>query len=62
MPSIDLSDDEVFTIQAAVEHLRSVPPDADDTEGRERRADAAFRIAYKLEQIAKRAHVSPPHS
>lgn len=50
----DLSEDEVFTLQAAVEHLRGGIPD--DAENRERRAEAAWRIASKLEAIAKRAH------
>jgi hypothetical protein len=53
MPNVELSDDEVFTLQAAVEYLRGGI--SDDPESRERRADAAFRIASKLEQIAKRA-------
>lgn len=53
MSKIELNDDEIFTLQAAVEHLRGGIPD--DPESRERRADAAFRIASKLEQIAKRA-------
>lgn len=59
MPTIELSDAEVFTLQAAVEHLRSVSPDVDDAGGRERRADAAFRIAYNIERIAKRAFRPP---
>lgn len=53
MPSIELSDDEVFTLQAAVEHLRGGIPDGD--ESRERRVDAAWRIASELEAIAKSA-------
>lgn len=53
MPKIELSDDEIFTLQSAVEHLRGGIPD--NPESKERRADAAFRIASRLEQIAKRA-------
>lgn len=59
MPMIEMSDSEIFSLQAAVEHLRSVAPDEADMEGRARRADAAFRIAYNLEQIAKRAFAAP---
>jgi hypothetical protein len=53
MTKIDLNDDEIFALQAAVEHLRGGIPD--DSESRERRVDAAFRIASKLEQITRRA-------
>ncbi len=49
-----LGGDDVFTLQAAVEHLRSCAPDEDDMDGRARRADAAFRIASKLERMVAR--------
>ncbi len=49
MPLIELSDDEIFTLQAAVENLRS----ADRNEAT---VDAAWRIASKLEALAKRAN------
>lgn len=49
-----LNDEDLGTIRAAVEHLRSCHPDESDTEGLARHADAAFRFAFRLEQIAKR--------
>lgn len=52
---LELSDEDIGTLQSAVEHLRVTRPDEDDMDGRARHADAAFRLAYKLEQIAKRA-------
>lgn len=47
MPLIEINDDELFTIQCAVENLRS----ADQGESR---VEAAWRIASKLEALAKR--------
>lgn len=47
---MELTDEDIGTLQAAVENLRS----SDRME--ERTIDAAFRIAYKLEQITKRAY------
>jgi hypothetical protein len=44
-----LIDEDIFLLQAAVENLRS----ADKTE--QRIIDAAWRIAFRLEQIANRA-------
>jgi hypothetical protein len=52
MPLFDLADDATFTIQAAVENLRS----ADRTE---QTVEAAWRIAAKLEGIAKRCAGQP---
>lgn len=49
-----LPEDDIFTLQSAVEHLRAVAPDEGDMDGRARRADAAFRLASKLEQIVAR--------
>lgn len=49
-----LPEDELHTLQCAVEHLRAVAPDEGDMDGRARRADAAFRLASKLEQIVAR--------
>jgi hypothetical protein len=46
-----LSDDETFTLQAAVENLRSAERD-------DRIIEAAWRIASKLEALAKRAAVT----
>lgn len=48
---LPVTEDDRFTIQAAIEYLRAVPPSADDTDSHERRADAAFRIASKLERM-----------
>lgn len=43
----ELTNEEIGTIQAAVENLRSANKD-------EHRVEAAWRIAYKLEQMVKR--------
>ncbi len=48
---IELDDEDIGTLQAAVENLRS--PDRN-----ERTVDAAWRIASKLEQLAKDAYAA----
>jgi hypothetical protein len=53
VPLIEINDDELFTIQCAVENLRS----ADQNESR---IEAAWRIASKLEALAKRISQQPP--
>jgi hypothetical protein len=49
-----LSADDIFTLQAAVENLRGG--------GSSERVEAAWRIASKLEQMAKRAQELPPET
>lgn len=48
MTAINLSDEDIGTLQAAVENLRSC-------ERPQRVVEAAFLIAFRLEQLAKRA-------
>lgn len=52
MPQLEITDNDIFLLHCAVENMRSAP------EGDEQRAsiiDARWRIAYDLEQLAKRA-------
>lgn len=50
MPFIIIGEDEIFTLQCAVENLRS--PDKDDA-----RIDAAWRIASKIEDMTKKTKI-----
>jgi hypothetical protein len=54
MPLVNLSDDDIFTLRAAVENLRS--PD----KAQERTIEAAWRIASKLEAITARTSAAGP--
>lgn len=58
MNSRELTDNDIYTLQCAVENMRAVT-DPDDEAGKARLIDARWRLASKLEEIAKRASKAP---
>lgn len=55
MFKFDMTEDDLFTLQSAVENMRSAP---EDDGQRARILDARWRLASKLEDMAKRADQS----
>lgn len=55
MPQMEITDNDIFLLQCAVENMRSAP---EGDEQRARLIDARWRIAFDLEQLAKRAEVA----